>query len=125
MGGGLVSAGEQAVDNGDGKGVGGVVGLGDGGESEMELDHGLDLGFVGLAVAADGFFDLVGSIFVDGEVVLFGDQETDAAGFGDKSTIAISIKSAVIMTSTLPIIILYPFLQKYFVKGLTVGSVKG
>lgn len=49
----------------------------------------------------------------------------DAAGFGDKSTIAISIKSAVIVTSTLPIIILYPFLQKYFVKGLTVGSVKG
>ena len=35
----------------------------------------------------------------------------DAAGFGDKSTIAISIKSAVIITSTLPIIILYPFLQ--------------
>ena len=49
----------------------------------------------------------------------------DAAGFGDKSTIAISIKSAVIITSTLPIIILYPFLQKYFVKGLTIGSVKG
>ncbi len=49
----------------------------------------------------------------------------DAAGSADKATIAISIKSAVIITSTLPIIILYPFLQKYFVKGLTVGSVKG
>lgn len=49
----------------------------------------------------------------------------DAAGSSDKATIAISIKSAVIITSTLPIIILYPFLQKYFVKGLTVGSVKG
>lgn len=49
----------------------------------------------------------------------------DAAGAADKATIAISIKSAVIITSTLPIIILYPFLQKYFVKGLTVGSVKG
>lgn len=49
----------------------------------------------------------------------------DAAGSSDKSTIAISIKSAVIITSTLPIIVLYPFLQKYFVKGLTVGSVKG
>lgn len=49
----------------------------------------------------------------------------DAAGSADKSTIAISIKSAVIITSTLPIIILYPFLQKYFVKGLTIGSVKG
>lgn len=49
----------------------------------------------------------------------------DAAGSADRTTIAISIKSAVIITSTLPIIILYPFLQKYFVKGLTVGSVKG
>lgn len=49
----------------------------------------------------------------------------DGAGSADKSTIAISIKSAVIIVSTLPIIILYPFLQKYFVKGLTVGSVKG
>lgn len=49
----------------------------------------------------------------------------DAAGSADKATIAISIKSAVIIISTLPIIILYPFLQKYFVKGLTVGSVKG
>lgn len=49
----------------------------------------------------------------------------DGAGSADKATIAISIKSAVIITSTLPIIILYPFLQKYFVKGLMVGSVKG
>lgn len=49
----------------------------------------------------------------------------EAAGSADKSTIAISIKSAVIITSILPIIVLYPFLQKYFVKGLTVGSVKG
>lgn len=39
--------------------------------------------------------------------------------------INIAIKSAVIIVSTLPIIILYPFLQKYFVKGLTVGGVKG
>ncbi len=44
---------------------------------------------------------------------------------GEKTTIAMSIKSAVIITTTLPIIILYPFLQKYFVKGLTIGSVKG
>lgn len=49
----------------------------------------------------------------------------DAQGFGDKTTIAISIKGAVIIVSTLPIIILYPFLQKYFVKGMTVGAVKG
>lgn len=49
----------------------------------------------------------------------------DGAGSADKSTIALSIKSAVIIISTVPIIVLYPFLQKYFVKGMTVGSVKG
>ncbi len=49
----------------------------------------------------------------------------DAAGAGDKTSIAISIKSAVIITSTLPIIVLYPFLQRYFVKGVLVGSIKG
>ncbi|MBP8855229.1 MAG: carbohydrate ABC transporter permease [Oscillospiraceae bacterium] len=47
------------------------------------------------------------------------------AGSAEKTTIAISIKSAVIITSTLPIITLYPFLQKYFVKGITLGGVKG
>lgn len=29
------------------------------------------------------------------------------------------------IVSTLPIIIVYPFLQKYFVKGVMVGSLKG
>lgn len=43
----------------------------------------------------------------------------------DSNSIEITIKSAVIIISTLPIIILYPFLQKYFVKGIMVGSVKG
>lgn len=49
----------------------------------------------------------------------------EGAGSADMSVIGISIKAAVIIVSTLPIIILYPFLQKYFVKGLTLGSVKG
>ncbi|MFI3257040.1 MAG: carbohydrate ABC transporter permease [Spirochaetales bacterium] len=39
-------------------------------------------------------------------------------------TISLGIKSAVIITSTLPIIITYPFLQKFFVKGITLGGVK-
>lgn len=49
----------------------------------------------------------------------------EAGGVGEKASVAIAVKSAVIITSTLPIILLYPFLQKYFVKGLLVGAVKG
>lgn len=49
----------------------------------------------------------------------------EAGGVGEKASVAIAVKSAVIITSTLPIILLYPFLQKYFVKGMTVGAVKG
>lgn len=36
-----------------------------------------------------------------------------------------SIKMTAVMVSTLPILCLYPFLQKYFVKGVLVGSIKG
>jgi len=35
------------------------------------------------------------------------------------------IKSATIVVSTLPILMIYPFVQKYFVKGVMVGSLKG
>lgn len=35
------------------------------------------------------------------------------------------IKYGVMIVSTLPIIVAYPFLQKYFVKGVMVGSIKG
>jgi putative aldouronate transport system permease protein len=36
-----------------------------------------------------------------------------------------NVRSATIVVSTLPILLVYPFLQKYFVKGVTIGSVKG
>lgn len=36
-----------------------------------------------------------------------------------------SVQSAQVIVVTLPIICVYPFLQKYFVKGVTLGSVKG
>ncbi|GHU79820.1 sugar ABC transporter permease [Clostridia bacterium] len=35
------------------------------------------------------------------------------------------VKNACIVVATLPIICVYPFLQKYFVKGIMVGSLKG
>jgi putative aldouronate transport system permease protein len=36
-----------------------------------------------------------------------------------------SIKSALIILTTLPVVVAYPFLQKYFAQGARVGSVKG
>jgi putative aldouronate transport system permease protein len=36
-----------------------------------------------------------------------------------------SMRYAVIIVSTLPIMCVYPFVQKYFVKGVMIGSVKG
>ena len=36
-----------------------------------------------------------------------------------------TVKSAAIIIAILPFMILYPFLQKYFVKGVNVGAVKG
>ena len=35
-----------------------------------------------------------------------------------------SIKAATLMVSTLPIVVVYPFLQKYFVKGIMIGAIK-
>lgn len=42
-----------------------------------------------------------------------------------KTVIQESIKAAIIVISTLPMLVIYPFLQKYFVKGVMVGAVKG
>ena len=36
-----------------------------------------------------------------------------------------SIKMASIVVSVVPIMIIYPFVQKYFAKGMMVGAVKG
>ncbi|NOU66413.1 ABC transporter permease subunit [Paenibacillus sp. LMG 31461] len=36
-----------------------------------------------------------------------------------------SIKLATMVVTTLPIVLVYPFLQKYFVKGFMIGSIKG
>ena len=42
----------------------------------------------------------------------------------DTETLAETIQYAVMMVATLPILLVYPFLQKYFVKGFMIGSVK-
>jgi putative aldouronate transport system permease protein len=41
-----------------------------------------------------------------------------------RALFAIQLKYAIIMVATLPILLSYPFLQKYFVKGVMVGAIK-
>lgn len=48
-----------------------------------------------------------------------------AGDMGDTERIADSIKFATTMVATVPILLLYPYLQKYFVKGAMIGSIKG
>jgi putative aldouronate transport system permease protein len=49
----------------------------------------------------------------------------EGAGSAEGASLGIAIKAAVIIVSTLPIIILYPMLQRFFITGLTIGGVKG
>lgn len=42
-----------------------------------------------------------------------------------KANMAVVMKYALVLISSLPLLIAYPFVQKYFVKGVMIGSVKG
>jgi len=55
-----------------------------------------------------------------------GDMETEYRKmFGDVVVFEDGIKMAAVVVVTAPILFVYPFLQKYFVKGVYLGSVKG
>ncbi|MBQ4145279.1 MAG: carbohydrate ABC transporter permease [Clostridia bacterium] len=62
------------------------------------------------------------------EILLMNDtsgMDVSGAGEGDRFLIGESIKHATIMVATVPILCVYPFIQKYFVKGTMAGAVKG
>lgn len=43
----------------------------------------------------------------------------------ERQKLAEQLKYGVIVVSTLPLMVVYPFVQKYFAKGVMVGAVKG
>lgn len=60
------------------------------------------------------------------EILLSNDTSSMTAGTSamDTEAIGMTIKYATIMVATIPILCVYPFLQKYFTKGTMVGAVK-
>lgn len=62
------------------------------------------------------------------QMLILNQGMNDAMGFGSQSSdllrMADSVKMAVIVVATMPIVMVYPFVQKYFIKGVLLGSVK-
>ena len=60
------------------------------------------------------------------EILISNDTNSMAnASATDQEAIGESIKYATIIYATVPILCVYPFLQKYFTKGVMIGAVKG
>ena len=51
--------------------------------------------------------------------------EEDIAQMQHQAFLMTTVKYAIIFVACLPMLVLYPFVQKYFVKGVMIGSVKG
>lgn len=60
------------------------------------------------------------------EILIENDMNNMMTDIGslDKEPVGETIKYATIVVATIPILCVYPFLQKYFTKGMTVGAVK-
>ena len=60
------------------------------------------------------------------DIVIAGEFMENGGDVSSSATvIATNYKYAVIIVSVLPILMVYPFIQKYFTKGVMVGSIKG
>ncbi|HIU32609.1 MAG TPA: carbohydrate ABC transporter permease, partial [Candidatus Caccousia avistercoris] len=51
--------------------------------------------------------------------------QTNVQGLQERANSTQALKLATMVVTTLPIVCVYPFLQKYFVKGVMIGAVKG
>ena len=65
------------------------------------------------------------------EILISGNEEAAgmntgvSGGAADYQAYSEAVKYATIVVSTLPVLCVYPFLQKYFMKGVMLGAIKG
>lgn len=61
------------------------------------------------------------------EILISGSSnlDTETSGYDNFSAYSEAVKYATIIASTLPVLCIYPFLQRFFVKGVMLGAVKG
>lgn len=56
---------------------------------------------------------------------LSGTESAGMFGMDEKILLGESIKYALVVVASVPVLIMYPFVQKHFVKGVMIGSIKG
>ena len=61
------------------------------------------------------------------EILILNDTTsmTISATTGEHELLAETIKYAVVIVATVPVLVIYPFLQRYFTKGIMIGALKG
>jgi putative aldouronate transport system permease protein len=68
--------------------------------------------------------NILNRMLADAQFLASGQAGSNAAELA-KNTPSTSMKMAIAVVGILPIMVIYPFIQKYLVKGITVGAVKG
>ena len=64
-------------------------------------------------------------ILIASQVQEMMDTSETAESLVQQALLANSLKYTLIVVSSVPVIVIYPFLQKYFARGITLGAVKG
>jgi putative aldouronate transport system permease protein len=64
------------------------------------------------------------NILIQSDVATTGSMITDIQSYAAQQRVAELLKYGVIIVSTAPLLIIYPFLQKYFVHGTLIGAIK-
>lgn len=59
------------------------------------------------------------------DILLANQVSTGDGSYAENSKLGVTIKYAVIVTGCIPMLVIYPFVQRHFTKGVMIGSIKG